>query len=105
MKPHLSYHFVSYDQQGEIEGFSDIVKAGFRVNAGFFTFRREIFDYIQEGEELVEQPFKRLIDQRKLLAYNYDGFWVPMDTAKDKAKLDELHASGKPPWCVWNANV
>ena len=64
-------------------------------------FRRAIFDYIEEGEELVEQPFSRLVQKDKLLAYNYDGFWVPMDTAKDKAKLDDLSASGAPPWYVW----
>ena len=57
---------------------------------------------VADGEELVEQPFNRLVAARKLLAYNYDGFWVPMDTAKDKAKLDDLYASGKPPWFVWN---
>jgi glucose-1-phosphate cytidylyltransferase len=71
------------------------------VNGGYFIFRREIFDYINEGEELVEQPFNRLLAERKLMPYNYDGFWVPMDTAKDKAKLDDLYASGKPPWYVW----
>ena len=86
MKPHLSYHFVSFDKDGQLEGFKDIIHSGLRVNSGFFAFRREIFDYIQEGEELVEQPFSRLVEKRKLLAYNYDGFWVPMDTAKDKAK-------------------
>jgi glucose-1-phosphate cytidylyltransferase len=101
MKPHLSYHFVSFDSSGRLEGFKDILQSGLRVNAGFFIFRREIFDYINEGEELVEKPFSRLVAQDKLLAYNYDGFWVPMDTAKDKAKLDELHASGAPPWYVW----
>jgi glucose-1-phosphate cytidylyltransferase len=102
MKPNLSYHFVSFDKNGQLEGFKDIVESGLRVNAGFFVFRREIFDYIQEGEELVEQPFSRLIAERKLLAYGYDGFWVPMDTAKDKAKLDDVYASGAAPWCVWN---
>jgi glucose-1-phosphate cytidylyltransferase len=104
MKPHLSYHFVSYDATGNIVGFQDVGQSGLRVNGGFFAFRREIFDYIEEGDELVEQPFSRLIATRKLLAYNYDGFWVPMDTAKDKAKLDELHASGNPPWHVWSKN-
>jgi glucose-1-phosphate cytidylyltransferase len=101
MKPHLSYHFVSFDKDGRLEGFRDIIQSGLRVNAGFFIFRNEVFDYIKEGEELVEKPFDRLIEQNKLLAYEYDGFWVPMDTAKDKAKLDELYASGKPPWYVW----
>jgi glucose-1-phosphate cytidylyltransferase len=101
MKPHLSYHFVSFDRNGRLEGFRDIIESGLLVNAGFFIFRREIFDYIQEGEELVEEPFKRLVSENKLLAYTYDGFWLPMDTAKDKAKLDELFASGKPPWYIW----
>lgn len=101
MKPHLSYHFVSFDANGRLEGFKDVVQSGLRVNGGFFIFRREIFDYINEGEELVEEPFTRLVKEGKLLSYNYDGFWVPMDTAKDKAKLDELYASGKPPWFVW----
>src|SRR5215813_5940192 len=104
MKPHLSYHFVSFDSGGRLEGFKDIIQSGLRVNAGFFAFRREIFDYIQEGEEFVEKPFNRLVEQNKLLAYTYDGFWVPMDTAKDKAKLDELYASGKPLWYVWQVD-
>ncbi|HEV7394800.1 MAG TPA: hypothetical protein VGO08_24400, partial [Burkholderiales bacterium] len=75
---------------------------GLRVNGGFFVFRQDIFDYLGEGEELVHEPFQRLVSNNKLLAYPYDGFWLPMDTAKDKARLDELHNSGKPPWCVWN---
>jgi glucose-1-phosphate cytidylyltransferase len=101
VKPNLSYHFVSVDSAGRVQSFRDIAQSGLRVNGGFFVFRREIFDYIRPGEELVEQPFNRLVADQRLLAYEYDGFWLPMDTAKDKAKLDEFHASGKPPWCVW----
>jgi glucose-1-phosphate cytidylyltransferase len=101
VKPNLSYHFVSVDGAGRVQSFRDIAQSGLRVNGGFFVFRREIFDYIRPGEELVEQPFNRLVADQKLLAYEYDGFWLPMDTAKDKAKLDEFHASGKPPWYVW----
>jgi glucose-1-phosphate cytidylyltransferase len=104
-KPLLSYHFVSFDRNGRLEGFRDIMESGLRVNAGYFVFRREIFDYIREGEELVEAPFQRLVEQQKLLAHTYDGFWLPMDTAKDKAKLDELFATGKPPWQVWKAGA
>src|SRR6185437_3520361 len=50
MKPHLSYHFVSFDSNGRLEGFRDIIQSGLRVNGGFFIFRKEIFDYINEGE-------------------------------------------------------
>jgi len=101
VRPNLSYHFVAVDDRGNVSGFRDIIQSGLRVNGGFFIFRREIFDYIREGEELVEQPFARLAAEGKLMAYHYDGFWVPMDTAKDKAKLDELQASSRPPWYVW----
>src|SRR5690606_35314668 len=61
----------------------------------------EIFDYIQPGEELVQEPFQRLMVDRQLIAYKYDGFWLPMDTAKDKKRLDDLYDSGDPPWFVW----
>jgi glucose-1-phosphate cytidylyltransferase len=101
VKPTLSYHFVVADSNGMVQNFVDITKAGLRVNGGYFVFRKEIFDYMREGEELVEQPFLRLVEQKQLTAYTYDGFWVPMDTAKDKQRLDELHASGRPPWFVW----
>ncbi len=101
VKPNLSYHFVATDDKGKVIGFRDIVQSGLRVNGGFFTFKQEIFDYMRDGEELVEQPFSRLVEANKLLAYTYDGFWVPMDTAKDKARLDELYSSGSPPWFVW----
>ena len=53
-----------------------------RINAGFFVLRREIFDYMRPGEELVLEPFERLIAS-SLLAYPYDGFWRAMDTFKD----------------------
>ena len=62
---------------------------------------REIFDYIEEGEELVEEPFGRLIEREQLIAYPYEGFWAPMDTLKDKHNLETLAASGRPPWEVW----
>ena len=53
------------------------------------------------GEELVEQPFARLIEQNLLGAYRHDGFWQPMDTFKDKQRLDELDLRGMAPWQVW----
>jgi glucose-1-phosphate cytidylyltransferase len=104
VRPNLSYHFVSTDDLGRVQSFRDIAQSGLRVNGGFFVFRQEIFDYMRPGEELVEKPFNRLVAEQKLLAFEYDGFWVPMDTAKDKQRLDELYATGKPPWYVWGSN-
>ena len=57
-----------------------------------------MLDYINPGEELVDEPFARLIAANELLAYRYDGFWEPMDTIKDKQRLDALAESGRAPW-------
>jgi glucose-1-phosphate cytidylyltransferase len=71
------------------------------INAGFFLFKQEIFDYIQEGEDLVLEPFERLIGERQLLAYKYTGFWTAMDTFKDRERLEDLWSAGKAPWIMW----
>jgi glucose-1-phosphate cytidylyltransferase len=65
------------------------------------VFKREIFDYMKEGEELVVEPFQRLIEKKELLAVPYDGFWRSMDTFRDKTELDELCNKGVTPWQVW----
>ena len=100
-KPALSFHFVTLGEQGEVQAITDIQKSGILVNAGYFAFRKEIFDYMQAGEELVLQPFDRLLAARKLVAYKHEGFWRGMDTFKDKQGLDDLYARGNAPWEVW----
>jgi glucose-1-phosphate cytidylyltransferase len=101
VRPPTSFHLVTSDAQNLVTSIRDVRDTDVRVNGGFFVFRSEIFDYIREGEELVLEPFSRLIEQRKLLAHPYDGFWVAMDTFKDKQRLDELFAAGEAPWEVW----
>jgi glucose-1-phosphate cytidylyltransferase len=64
-------------------------------------FRREIFDYLRPGEELVEEPFARLIADDQLTAVQYRGFWAPMDTLKDVQNLESMYEGGRPPWAVW----
>jgi glucose-1-phosphate cytidylyltransferase len=100
VKPNLSYHFVS-SSNGVVTSFKDIAQSGLRVNGGYFVFKREIFDYMRAGEELVEEPFERLVRLNQLVAYDYAGFWMPMDTAKDKKRLDDLYDGGTPPWQLW----
>ena len=63
------------------------------INGGFFVLRNEIFSQIYPGDELVRQPFQRLIERQALLAYKYTGFWQCMDTFKDKQRLEELNQS------------
>jgi glucose-1-phosphate cytidylyltransferase len=102
VRPNLSYHFVTADANGRVTGFRDMDESGLRVNGGFFIFRQAVFDHLREGEELVEAPFQRLVKAGQLVAYPYDGFWMPMDTAKDKQRFDALNAKPTPPWKVWD---
>jgi glucose-1-phosphate cytidylyltransferase len=105
VKPNLSYHLVSAAPDGLVTAIEDIQRTPIRINGGFFVFRREIFEHIREGEELVREPFQRLVGLGRLRAYQYDGFWMSMDTFKDRQQLDEIHARGNAPWEVWNGTV
>jgi glucose-1-phosphate cytidylyltransferase len=103
MRPNQSFHLAKTDANGVVTSIQDVVQANLRINAGFFVLKREIFDYMRPGEELVIEPFQRLICERQLAAYEYDGFFAAMDTFKDKQQLDSLYESGRPPWEVWRA--
>jgi len=103
VRPSLSYHVVSADADGTVQEILEISRSSMRINGGYFIFRNEIFDYMKEGEELVQQPFQRLIEQKQLVSHAYDGFFASMDTFKDKQVLDDLYNSGKAPWELWKA--
>ena len=101
VKPNLSYHVVETNDSGLVTSIKEITQAGIRINAGFFVLKNDIFKYVRPGEELVIEPFQRLIRDQQLAAYEYDGFFSAMDTFKDKQRLDELYESGRPPWEIW----
>ena len=101
-QPTQSYHVVQLKNGGDVQAISPISQAGIWINAGFFLFKKEIFDFIEEEEDLVEEPFQRLIKINQVYGYRYDGFWTAMDTFKDKQRLDELYANGTMPWRVWD---
>jgi glucose-1-phosphate cytidylyltransferase len=98
-----SFHIVKATAEGIVTSLGAVHDLDVRINGGFFVLRREIFDHLNEGEELVEQPFGRLIERKQLLAYRWDGFWQCMDTYKDKITYDRLEAKGECPWKVWEA--
>jgi glucose-1-phosphate cytidylyltransferase len=101
VKPNLSYHAVSVAENGRVNEIKAITETDLRINGGYFLFKRDIFRYIRDGEDLVQEPFQRLMAEDQLLAYPYDGFLASMDTFKDKQQLDDLYARGNPPWQVW----
>jgi len=96
-----SFHAIHADENGVVTGLGAIQDQPLWINGGFFVLRSNIFDYVREGEELVEQPFARLVQERKLTVRRWEGFWQCMDTLKDKIALDRLEARGTCPWMVW----
>ena len=86
------------DASGRVNGLRPTQDANLWINGGFFIFRSQIFDYLREGEEMVEEPFQRLIEADQLLAFKHEGFWRPMDTLKDKEVLEDMVEQGTMPW-------
>jgi glucose-1-phosphate cytidylyltransferase len=98
VRPRLDYHVVRSEDGGVVRSVERLAEADIRINGGFFVFRNSVFEAIRPGEDLVNEPFARLIERSELLAYDYDGFWEPMDTIKDKQRLDGLLEGGHAPW-------
>jgi glucose-1-phosphate cytidylyltransferase len=101
VSPTQTFHLVSIEDGGRVKSIRHVKDIGMRINGGFFVFRSEIFDWIREGEELVEAPFQRLAAAGKLIAYPHDGFWACMDTFKDKQLLEDVYSRGQVSWEVW----
>ena len=79
-----SFHTVQSGADGIVTSVYDILGADLWINGGYFVLRQDIFDYMEPEEELVHEPFGRLIDAGLLLTHRYEGFWAPMDTLKDR---------------------
>lgn len=103
VRPSQSFHTVSLGHDGLVQDIRPVGDANWWINGGFFAFKNEIFDYMKAGEELVQEPFHRLIHQEQLIAYPHEGFWACMDTLKDKQAFDDMNARGDTPWQVWRA--
>jgi len=101
VRPSQSFHQVTYEQNGLVTSIRSIDQGDFWINGGFFIFRNSIFDYMDEGEELVVEPFQRLIANKQLIAYQNPGFWACMDTFKEKKLFDDMYERGNPPWAIW----
>lgn len=104
VRPSQTFHLISTHQNGLVTEIQDVNQANLRINGGYFIFKNQIFDYINEREELVCEPFQRLINRQQLFAYNYNGFWACMDTFKEKQQLEDLFSSGNAPWELWKHN-
>lgn len=105
VQPSQSFDVVSVREDGLVGSIGPVQDIDLWINGGFFIFRQEIFDHINEGEELVYEPFQRLIAQRQLIGYRHYGFWACMDTFKEKKMFDDMYARGEVPWAMPNGHV
>ncbi len=103
VRPQQSFHIVRLGQGGKVASIEPMSNADVWINGGYFVFSKGIFDVLQEGEELVLEPFARLIKAGTLMAHRYTGFWEAMDTFKDKQVLEAMHAEGRAVWQMWKA--
>lgn len=100
-----SFHITSIDDEDLCTGVVPVGDSDTWINGGFFIFKQEIFSYLRAGEDLVNEPFERLIRERQLMAYRHQGFWHAMDTFKDRQILEDRHERGDAPWLVWKPSV
>jgi len=105
VQPSQSFHVVSMGDDNLVTTISPVKKADLWINGGFFIFKKDIFDYMREGEELVNEPFQRLIEKKELISYRHNGFFGCMDTFKEKQQFDDMYNRGEMPWAVWKSSV
>lgn len=102
-KPSQSFHIVELAENNLVTDLKYVRDSDVIINAGFFIFKQEIFDYIKEGEELVIEPFQRLMEKGDLIGYRYDNYWC-MDTFKEHQELNDRYNNGDAPWEVWKCS-
>ncbi|MGE5515231.1 MAG: sugar phosphate nucleotidyltransferase [Bacteroidota bacterium] len=105
VRPSQSFHVARMADDGTVAGILDVKEADMWINGGFFVLDQRIFDVMAEGEELVLEPFQRLIERGRLSAFRYEGFWRAVDTFKDLTEIEALLAHGPGPWEAWRSPV
>ena len=101
-KPSQSFHVVTVDPGSIVKSIESVRQSDILINAGYFAFHKKIFDYMKRGEDLVAEPFQRLIAEGQILGYRSDQFWC-MDTFKEHQELTDMYNLGDAPWEVWKS--
>jgi len=104
VRPPGRFGELMHDDSGLVNEFNEKPQAsGGQISGGFFVCRREIFDYLDDKDDLVfeVEPMRRLVKDGQMMVYEHDGFWQPMDTYRDYMYLNGLCAKGEAPWLIW----
>jgi len=102
--PQSSHHVVDIGDDGFITQVTPMRDLRQWENGGYFVLRPEVFEYLNEGEDLIEDAIMRLVPAGRVLAYPYKGYWSPADTVKERAQLEEMYQRGHCPWMIWDAD-
>lgn len=101
VKPQDSFHVVGITEGTRVTDLTPVASMAMRINGGYFVLRQGIFDYLYEGEDLVMDACIRAARVGRMRAVQYDGFWAPMDTLKERAALEAQYRAGDSPWALW----
>jgi glucose-1-phosphate cytidylyltransferase len=102
--PSQTFHVVDIANDGLVKNIQYVRDTNLMINGGFFIFKNEVFNYMRPGEELVVEPFQRLMAANQLVGYRHERFWC-MDTFKEHQELNDMHDLGNTPWAVWKKNT
>lgn len=101
--PQSAFHVIDVGEDRLVSDIHSVHTLRLRENGGYFVLRPEVFDVLEEGDDLVADGLTRLAHRGALLAYCHDGFWMPADTLKERSQLEAMHDRGTRPWAVWDA--
>jgi|ERR1041385_108960 glucose-1-phosphate cytidylyltransferase len=101
-RPISRFGILDINASNQVQNFIEKPRSDAWASAGFFVFQREVFDYL-DGDQCVleKEPLERLAAEHQLIAYHHDGFFYAMDTYREYQFLNDLWKSGQAPWRVW----
>ncbi len=105
VRPHSQWGVAMLSDDDLISGFVEKPRMDDWVNAGFFFFEPSAYRYLEDDSVLEREPLQGLAADRQLHGWRHDGFWDCMDTYKDAVLLNDLWASGSPPWRIWEPAI
>jgi glucose-1-phosphate cytidylyltransferase len=101
VKPQDSFHVVDIAEDGRVNDLVPVATMPLCINGGYFVLRQGIFDYLDEGDDLVMDGCVKAARDGRTRAVRYSGFWAPMDTLKERSALENQYRQGISPWMLW----
>ena len=103
-RPTSRFGMLDIDLEGSVQAFMEKPIADEWASCGYFVLNRKVFDYLDPTDDCVfeQRPLQRLAADNQLAAYKHEGFFFAMDTYREYQHLNELWATNKAPWKVWD---